>query len=447
METDTIANISTPLGFGGIGVIRISGPRSLEIVLKLLKRERKITPRRVHHVFLKDREGKSLGDAIVIYFKGPESYTGEDVVEIQTFGSPVLMNKILSEIISLGARLSKPGEFTERAYLSGKLDLIKAEAINKIVFSESEFELYSAVNTLEGEISERVKKWIEELTGIHSQIEGSISFPNDVEEPDRREIEEEVKKILKEIEELIEEYEREKEFIEGVNLVIFGKANVGKSSLFNILLKEERVLVSRMPGTTRDIVSEKIFINGIPFKLMDTAGVIVKVENEVDRMAIDKSKEALSKADIIILMFDGSIPLSEEDYKAVSLVKRKRFIPVINKVDLPLVISKEEIAKLTGKEPMLISCLTHEGIENLKNKLSNEFKKPNVKKLFYISLREKNILTEVLRNLKASLKETLTIDEVSIEIGEAIRKLKLLVGEEFDPDVTKEIFSRFCIGK
>ena len=154
-----------------------------------------------------------------------------------------------------------------------------------------------------------------------------------------------------------------------------------------------------------------------------------------------------SKADIIILMFDGSIPLSEEDHTAVSLVKGKNFIPVINKVDLPLVISKEEIAKLTGKEPMLISCLTHEGIENLKNKLSNEFKKPNVKKLFYISLREKNILTEVLRNLKASLKETLTIDEVSIEIGEAIRKLKLLVGEEFDPDVTKEIFSRFCIGK
>ncbi len=315
------------------------------------------------------------------------------------------------------------------------------------VFSESEFELYSAVNTLEGTISKRVKNWIEELTGIHSQIEGSISFPNDVEEPDKREIEKKVKEILKEIEELVIEYEREKGFIEGVKLVIFGKANVGKSSLFNILLKEERVLVSKMPGTTRDIVSEKIFINGIPFKLMDTAGVIVKVENEVDRMAIEKSKEALSKADIIILMFDGSIPLSEEDHTAVSLVKGKNFIPVINKVDLPPLVDKEEIIKLTEKEPILISCLTLEGIENLKKELSNKFRKPDMKKLFYISLREKNILNEVLRNLKASLKETLTLDEVSIEIGEAIRKLKLLVGEEFDPDVTKEIFSRFCIGK
>lgn len=447
MEIDTIANISTPPGFGGIGVIRISGPQSLEILFNLIKEKKKIEPRKVYYLFLKDRDGNSLGDAIVIYFKGPKSYTGEDVVEIQTFGSPVLMNKILLEVISLGARLSKPGEFTERAYLSGKIDLVRAEAINKIVFSESEFELYSAVNTLEGMVSEKVKNWIELLTQIHSQIEGSISFPDDVEEPEREEIKTITNKVLKEIEMMLREYEGERNFIEGVKLVIFGKANVGKSSLFNILLKEERVLVSNIPGTTRDMVSEKIFIEGVPFKLMDTAGVITDVKNEIDKLAIEKSKEALSKADIIILMFDGSIPLSDEDYKAISMVKDRNFIPVINKVDLPLALNTEEIEKLTGKKPLLISCLTLEGIENLRKKLTETYKKPDVKKLFYISLREKNLLKLSLKRLKESLKDGLSLDEISMEIKEALKNLKLLAGEEFDPDVTKEIFERFCIGK
>ncbi|HQJ56288.1 MAG TPA: tRNA uridine-5-carboxymethylaminomethyl(34) synthesis GTPase MnmE [Caldisericia bacterium] len=448
MENETIVNISTPKGFGAIGVVRISGSNSLYILKKLIKKEIEIKPRFAYHFFLYDNNGNSLGDSITIFYKSPNSYTGEDVVEIQTFSSPVLIDRIITTIIEYGGRLSKPGEFTERAFLNGKIDLISAQAINKIVFSSDLYELQSSINTLEGKLTKKVKEVVEDLNTLRIKIEGSISFPDDVEEVRGYEIQEIVTKNLKEINTILSKYEDEKPFIEGIKLTIFGKANVGKSSLFNILMEEERVIVSEIPGTTRDVIREKIYIEGVPVEIIDTAGVIRKIKNSLDKIAQERSEKALSSSSIILLLFDQSVPLDEDDFYAIEKVKDKNFIPILNKNDLPFAFKKEDLEKVIGKNLLSISCLTKEGIDNLKTKITENYQnKPELNEIFYITLREKNLLLQAKNLLKEILDNKLTLDEISINLQDSIKNLKLIIGEEFDENTINEIFSSFCIGK
>jgi len=448
MENETIVNISTPKGFGAIGVVRISGSNSLYILKKLIKKEIEIKPRFAYHFFLYDNNGNSLGDSITIFYKSPNSYTGEDVVEIQTFSSPVLIDRIITTIIEYGGRLSKPGEFTERAFLNGKIDLISAQAINKIVFSSDLYELQSSINTLEGKLTKKVKEIIEDLNTLRIKIEGSISFPDDVEEVREDEIQEILTKNLKEIETILSKYEDEKPFIEGIKLTIFGKTNVGKSSLFNILMKEERVIVSEIPGTTRDVIKEKIYIEGVPIEIIDTAGVIRKIKNSIDKIAQERSEKTLSSSSLILLLFDQSVPLDEDDYYAIEKVRGKNFIPVLNKNDLPSAFKKEDLEKIIGKNLLSISCLTKEGIDNLKIKITENYRnKPELNEIFYITLREKNLFLQAKNLLKEILDNKLTLDEISVNLQDAIKSLKLIIGEEFDENTINEIFSRFCIVK
>ena len=448
MENDTIVNVSTPKGFGAIGVIRLSGPDSLKIVKKLIKKEIDIEPRSVHHFFLYDKNGNTLGDSIIIFFKSPNSYTGEDVVEIQTFSSPVLVDRIITTITEYGARLSKPGEFTERAFLNGKLDLISAQAINKIVFSTDIYQLQSSLNTLEGNLTKKINDIIEDLNSLRVRIEGSISFPMDVEEVKDEEIKEIVKKNLEEIHYILSSYENEKPFIEGIKLTIFGKANVGKSSLFNLLMEEERVIVSEIPGTTRDFVKEKIYIDGLPVEIIDTAGVIREIKNGLDKIAQERSEKVLSFSSIILLIFDWSVPLNEDDFYAIEKVKEKNFIPVLNKNDLSNAFQKEDLEKIIGKKVITISCLTKNGIDDLKKEITKNYQnKPELKDIFYITLREKNLFIQVKNSLNEILENKLTLDQVSFNLQDALKNLNLIIGKEFDEDTLKEIFSRFCIGK
>ncbi len=448
MSNDTIANIATPRGYGAIGIIRISGENALKILYKLTQKDLKIEPRVVKHTFLMDKDGKTLGDAIIVYFKAPNSYTGEDIVEIQTLSSPVLIDRILSLIVEYGARLSRPGEFTERAFLNGKIDLLRAEAINKIVFSRDLYELKSSLNTFEGKVTQEIKKIIEELNSLMLTIEASISFPDDVEGLKQEEIFFIIEKNLKSIENLIKIYEKSKPYVDGIKLTIFGKANVGKSSLFNIFLEEERVIVSDVPGTTRDIVKERIYIDYVPVDLIDTAGVIRNIKNELDKVAQERSEKAIDKSDLIILMFDRSIPLNEDDFYAIEKVKGKNFIPVLNKIDLEEVVKKDELEKILNKEVVSISCLKREGIQELKNKILENFKeKPDLQEIFFMTTREKNLLTEAKNILNEILLEKGDIDKISISIKDAIKTLKYIIGEEFTEDTIKEIFDRFCIGK
>lgn len=448
MENDTIVNIATPKGYGAIGVVRISGSYSLTILKKLIKKDIDIEPRKVYHFFLYDKDGNSLGDAIILFFKSPNSYTGEDVVEIHTLSSPILINKIISNIVDYGARLSKPGEFTLRAFLNGKLNLISAQAINKIVFSNDIYELQSSLNTLSGKLSNLIEEIINDLNSLMLKIEASISFPNDVEEVKEDEVKYLTKKNLEKIDSILNFYEKEKPFIEGIKLTIFGKANVGKSSLFNILMEEERVIVSDIPGTTRDVVKEKIYINGLPVEIIDTAGVIRKVENELDKIAQERSEKTLSNASIILLVFDQSVPLNDDDFYAIEKVKDRNYIPVLNKNDLPKAFLKEELEKILNKKVISISCLTQDGIDNLKKEITKNYEeKPELNELFYITLRERNLLIETKNLLNEIINVNLTLDEISFNLKDAIKNLKFILGEEFDQDTLKEIFSRFCIGK
>lgn len=448
MENETIVNISTPKGYGAIGVIRISGPKSLPILKKLIKRDIEIKPRVVYHFSLFDKDENNLGDSIILFFKEPNSYTGEDLVEIQTFSSPILIEKIISMILEYGARLSEPGEFTLRAFLNGKMDLLTAQSINKIVFSADKYELQSSLNTLTGKFQKRIKNIINELDDLRIRIEGSISFPFDVEEISNKEIISIVSKNLKEIEDIIKNFEKNKPFIDGIKLAIYGKANVGKSSLFNILMEEERVLVSEIPGTTRDFVKEKIYIEDLPIDIIDTAGVIRNVKNGLDKVAQERSEKILSLSTLILLVFDGSIPLNEDDFYAIEKVKDKNFIPVINKIDLPLVLCPEELENILNKKVILISCLTKEGIENLKKEIISFYDvKPEYKELFYLTIREKDLFIQSKNFLKEICEKNLTLDEISFNLKDSLKNLKSILGEDCDMDTLKEIFSKFCIGK
>ncbi|MCX8094799.1 MAG: tRNA uridine-5-carboxymethylaminomethyl(34) synthesis GTPase MnmE [Caldisericia bacterium] len=448
MTSDTIANISTPRGYGAIGIIRISGENSLYILKKLLQKDINIEPRVAKHFFLKDKDGSSLGDAIIIYYKGPNSYTGEDIVEIQTLSSPVLMNKILELIVEYGARLSRPGEFTERAFLNGKIDLIRAEAINRIVYSQDLIELKSSLNVLEGKLTDEIKKIINDLNELMLSIEASISFPDDVELIREEEIFSKINKNLSSIEKILERYEKSKPFVDGIKLAIFGKANVGKSSLFNIFMEDERVIVSSIPGTTRDVVKERIYLDYLPVDIIDTAGVIKKIENELDKIAQERSEKILDSSNLIILMFDISTELNEDDLYAIEKVKNKNYIPVLNKNDLPKKVDKSKLEEILRKEVISISCITKNGISELKNKILENFKEiPNSDQILSISSREKNLIIQAKNILKEIILNKEEIDKISINLKEAIKALKYVIGEEFDQDTLKEIFERFCIGK
>lgn len=448
MNSDTIANIATPRGFGGIGVIRISGDDSLDILKKLIQKDILIEPRVAKHLFLKDKDGSSLGDAIVIYYKSPNSYTGEDVVEIQTLSSPVLMNKILELIIEYGARLSKLGEFTQRAFLNGKIDLVRAESINRIVFSNDLVELKSSLNVFSGKLTEEIKKIINDLNELMLNIEASISYPDDVELISEEELFNRIKRNIESIDKIIEKHKKSKPFIDGIKLAIFGKANVGKSSLFNIFMEEERVIVSVVPGTTRDTIKERIYIDYLPVDIIDTAGVIRKIDNELDKIAQERSEKVLESSDFIILMFDGSLELNEDDFYAIERVKDKNFIPVINKNDLPQKIDKNKLEEILNKKVVSISCLTKDGIDKLKSKILENFKEiPTQEDILSISSREKNLLIQARKLLNDIISNKEEIDKISINLKEAINTLKYIIGEEFDQDTLKEIFERFCIGK
>lgn len=448
MENDTIVNIATPKGFGAIGVVRVSGPDSLKILKKLIQKEIEIKPRHVYHFYLYDKNGDSLGDSIIIFFKSPNSYTGEDVVEIQTFSSPILIDRIITTITEYGGRLSKPGEFTLRAFLNGKIDLLVAQAINNIVFSTDLYQLQSSLNTFEGKLTKKINYIIDELNSLRIKIEGSISFPLDVEEVKDEEIKNIVKKSIEEINSILSTYENEKPYIEGIKLTIFGKANVGKSSLFNILMEEERVIVSEIPGTTRDFVKEKIYINNLPIEIIDTAGVIREIKNGLDKIAQERSEKILFSSSITLLLFDWSIPLNEDDYYAIEKVKDKNFIPVLNKNDLPKAFKKEDLEKIIGKSVFTISCLKRDGIDDLKREITKNYEhKLELKEIFYITLREKNLLIQVKNLLIGIIENNLTIDETSFILKDALKNLNLIIGKEFDEDTIQEIFSRFCIGK
>jgi len=456
---DTIAAIATPPGRGAIGVIKISGENSLEILKKIfkpVKTRSHFESHRFYYGFIVDPEtGERIDEVLVVYMKKPYSYTREDVVEIHAHSGYVNLRKILELVLREGARPAQPGEFTLRAFLNGRIDLAQAEAIEEIISARSEKALKLAISSLSGKLSEKVNTLREKLLLALAQVESAIDFPEeDIEIMNPPEIIELIEReIIPEIDHLIKSYEEGKIYREGINLVISGKPNVGKSSLMNALLKEERAIVTPIPGTTRDFLEEEAYLKGLPVKLIDTAG-LRETEDPVEKIGVERAFQKLKEADLVLFLIDVTEPLNEEVLNLYEKVKEYPHLTVLNKIDISpnyleewrrLFKDKEEIIEISVKEEINLDLLSQKIYEKIISEKSTSI--PEV----VPNLRQKAALEKAKRHLEDAIKELKKSEPLpellSIELRAAISSLSEIIGEVTTEDLLSEIFSRFCIGK
>ncbi len=456
---DTIAAIATPLGKGAIGVIKISGENSLKILQKIFQPKKPLSSlesHRVYYGFIKDLEKEEIIDEVlVVYMKKPYSYTREDVVEIYAHSGYFNLKRLLELVFKYGARPAEPGEFTLRAFLNGRIDLSQAEAIEEIISAKSETALKLALQNLSGRLSQKVQAIKEKLLLVLAQVESAIDFPEEdleIMEPHNliNIISEE---ILSEIDKLILAYKEGKIYKEGISLVISGKPNVGKSSLMNALLREERAIVTPIPGTTRDFLEEEIYLKGLPVKLIDTAG-LRETEDPVEKIGVEKAFKKLEYADLVLFLIDVSEKPTEEILNLYKKIKPFPHLIVLNKIDINPNYREEykEIFK-DGPEVIEISVKEEINLELLYEKIyekvtsSQEVIIPEVAP----NLRQKIALEKAKEHLKLAMEELKKPNPlpelVSVELRSALSTLSEIIGEVTTEDLLSEIFSRFCIGK
>jgi tRNA modification GTPase len=448
MDKDTIVANATPLIPSAVGIIRISGEKSLDIGRKLFSLPEKVEERKAYYGKIKDREGNIIDEGLLIYFKAPRSFTGEDIVEIYPHGSVPVIKKIIEESIYFGARFAEPGEFTKRAFLNGKIDLTQAEAIAELIEAKTEKASKAALNILEGKLSEKINLLKNALLELESLIEAELNFPEDVEEIPQEEIKKRLEDVLKHIQKLLKTYKKGEIVREGIKLAIVGKPNVGKSSLFNALVGYERAIVSEYRGTTRDFIEEVVSIKGIPVKLLDTAG-IRETQDKIEKIGIQKAIEKIEEADIILFVFDAAEGITQEDLEIYEKIKNKNPIIVGNKSDLVL---DKSAKKYYFKDIIFVSSKTLENISQLEEKIFQtlgllEEKEEEI----FINLRHYNKLKQAERIIKHLIQNLETYNYqreiLMLDIREAEKFLEEITGEITTEDILGNIFSRFCIGK
>ena len=463
MKLDTICAISTPPGVSGIGIVRLSGPDTYKIIEKIFtpgkitgKRKKikieKIPSHTVHYGHIIEN-GRIIDEVLLTIMKAPKSYTREDMAEIGCHGGIIPLKEVLNLCIKMGARLASPGEFTMRAFLNGRIDLSQAESVLEIINSQTEKGLEIALSKLEGNFSKKINQIREKIINILVNFEATIDFPEE-EDTERIEIECEgkIREILKEVEDILSSARRGKLLFEGVKAAIVGRTNVGKSSLLNKLIEEERAIVSEIPGTTRDIIQEVINIKGIPVKIIDTAG-IRKTKGKIEKMGVEKAIEWMKKAEINIVVIDGSQKLKKDDEKLLENINGKEYIIAVNKIDLPLKVNIEHLKKDFDIEKIvMVSAKNGNGIEELKEKIFKIIEKGKRKSdgEIYLNLREENLirkLKKALNDCLVSIKNNLT-PEITVEcLREAINEIDYLTGRKYNDEILEKIFSNFCIGK
>ncbi|CDF58967.1 tRNA uridine-5-carboxymethylaminomethyl(34) synthesis GTPase MnmE [Thermobrachium celere] len=456
---DTIAAISTPVGEGGIGIVRMSGKDSLSIAEKIFrsfkgKNIRDMKSYTMMYGFIIDpKTNEKVDEVIISYMKAPNTYTREDIVEINCHGGVVAVKKILSLVLQNGARLAEPGEFTKRAFLNGRIDLSQAEAVIDLIRAKTSESMHIALEQTQGKLSSKIKDIMNRLLGILAHIEASVDFPeDDIENVVSSKIIKDSREIINDIEYLIKNAETGKILREGLNTSIVGKPNVGKSSLLNALLEEKRAIVTDIPGTTRDVIEEYINIRGIPVKIIDTAG-IRETEDIVEKIGVEKSKEYIEKSDLIIFMVDSSRPLDDEDYEIIQLIKHKKVIVVINKIDLPLAIDLDVIKSNFKEENLVFASInTEKGIEDIKQKIEDFVFSGEVKSkdIYVTNVRHKDILFKAKESINKGIETIelgLPLDIASVEYKDAYLKLGEITGDTAAEDIIDRIFSDFCIGK
>lgn len=457
---DTIAAIATPVGEGGIGIIRLSGPSSLAITDKIFepasgKKLSRSAAYTVHYGKIRDpKRSEIIDEVIVTVMRAPKSYTREDVVEINCHGGLQPVKRTLELVLERGARIAEPGEFTKRAFLNGRIDLVQAEAVLDVIRSKTEASLKVAMAQLEGGLSAKVDAIREEILDITSELEADIDFSE--EDPDisgRKKASSRIDKIIKDLEKLIGTYAGGSILREGVLAVICGKPNVGKSSLMNLLLRRDRVIVSPIPGTTRDTIEETISLKGIPIRLADTAGII-DTKDMVEREGITRSKKYLAMADLVILVLDHSAKINKADRDIIKICAGKKKIVVLNKTDLAGKIEMKAVQVLLKKEkPIKISVSKRKNIDILEDALvgavwSGGFAQGEP--AIISNARHKGLLDKALANMlsvKGGLKANEPPEVIAIDLKEAIAALGLVIGKTISDDILDRIFERFCIGK
>ena len=446
---DTICAISTAVGVGAISIVRISGEDSINIVNKIFDKDlTKIESHTINYGHIIE-DNKIIDEVMVSLMKAPRTFTREDIIEINCHGGIATTNKVLELLLDNGARLAEPGEFTKRAFLNGRIDLIEAESIMDLIDAKTESQRKLSINGLEGRISKLIKDIIKNLIDLNANIEVNIDYPEyeDIEVVTKDKISEISKYITKELGNLLKESENGKIIKEGINTLIIGRPNVGKSSILNKLINEEKAIVTDIAGTTRDIVEGQIRVNGILLNIIDTAG-IHETQDVVEKIGVEKSINLIDKSDLVILVLNNNEELSKEDLDLLEKTKDKKRIIVINKIDLD---NKLDISKLDESEIIKLSAL--DNVEELKEKISNlyDLDELNNKDFTYlsnsrqISLVKKAI--EVSKNLEESLNNDIPIDMLEIDIKDICEILGEIIGESYDDKLVDTLFSNFCLGK
>ena len=437
---DTICAIATPLSKGGIGVIRVSGENAIEIVQKIFTK--KIIPKVINHGWIIDN-GEKIDEVIVLPFIAPHSYTGENVAEIQTHGSPVVINHILNMILDKGARLAQRGEFTKRAFLNHKMDLSQAEAVLDLINAKTQKSANSAAGSLCGLLKIKTEEIKSKISSILGKIIASLDFPQDVAEVDYKEIITEVQGAINEINDILKNAKMHNILRQGIKIAVAGRPNAGKSSLFNTLLNLKRAIVTEIEGTTRDTITETLEINGISATLIDTAGIRDKSPDKVENIGIEQSKAAIEEADIVLCLYDGQIGICEADEKIFNLAQDKKRIIVRTKCDL--------CNNQTKNNEISISSKTKEGIEELKKAIYEEISDLNpTQSEFLTNQRQQYCLKKSLEALENALngaKSNELQDLISIDLKASITCLGEISGEVITEDILNDIFMNFCIGK
>ncbi len=456
---DTITAISTPIATGAIGIIRISGPESLNILSRIYKSKNFNYKAPVsHHLYygtLIDVKDESDVDSVLIaYMKGPSSYTGEDIIEINCHSGIVVLNKILNIILNCGARLAEPGEFTKRAFLNGRIDLTQAESVIDIIESKTETNLKVAAKHHQGILSDKLRKIKRDLIDLKSILETTIDFPEDENEiMSTDDLQLKCSSVIQAINSLISTYSEGVIYRTGIKAAIIGKPNVGKSSLLNSILQDDRAIVTSIPGTTRDIITETINVKGVPVNIIDTAGIGTTTD-QIEKIGIHKTLSLIDNADILILVLDGSKELDTFDRSILEKLPDKKTIAAINKTDLSHALTEDNIGTVHGFCSIIsISALYNRGIDQLKtaiheNIISSDYDLAN--DLLISNIRHKNLLEKTAGSLlmvKKALQELMPHELIAVDLQTSLNALGEITGETTTEDILDTIFSKFCIGK
>lgn len=462
MNQDTIAAISTGMTNSGIGIVRISGSEALEIADRVYKGKETITKvptHTIHYGHIMDGD-ETVDEVLVMVMRGPRTFTGEDTVEINCHGGTYVVSRVLETVLKAGARPAEPGEFTKRAFLNGKMDLSQAEAVIDVITSENEYALQSSISQLKGSVKNRIKEIREKIIYHTAFIETALDDPEHISVDGYGEVlKEAAEEVIDQLKELIDSSDDGRIMKEGIQTVILGKPNAGKSSLLNILAGHDRAIVTDIEGTTRDVLEEQIRLQGLTLNIIDTAG-IRQTDDIVEKMGVDKAKEYAKEADLIIYVVDASRNLDENDEKIFDLIYDKRTVILLNKSDLDTVVTEEMIRERISQKgvqkqiPVIaISAKEEQGIKELENTVKAMFLKGDLsfnEEVYITNARQKNALVNARESMKKvifSIDAGMPEDFYSIDLMDAYESLGNITGESIGEDLVNEIFSKFCMGK